>query len=240
MSSGRIPSVQNASTLAGTTLATNITDSSLTKIGVTTTNGDILYGTGSGSLARLGIGSSAQVLTVASGIPSWATPASGGGMTLIGTPTTMTGASVTVSSIPATYKNLRILIRNPQMGTSGWGLFMRMNGDSTANAHYWGQIGTTLYGAPGWNATKISVSNDNGTNLQDKGMIVIDIPDYANTTTWKMSIASALTVADNPTTGLQYQTTQGSYQSLSAISSLQFLSGSGSLTSGTIYVYGVS
>ena len=40
-----------------------------------TTNGDLLYGTGSGTVARLGIGSSAQVLTVASGVPSWATPA---------------------------------------------------------------------------------------------------------------------------------------------------------------------
>ena len=87
MSAGRIPSVQNASTLAGTTLATNITNSSLTKIGVTTTNGDILYGTGSGALARLGIGSSAQVLTVASGVPSWAASGS-----------TFSGARVTKST----------------------------------------------------------------------------------------------------------------------------------------------
>ena len=169
----------------------------------------------------------------------WAAPAGGGSMTLLST-TTLTGSSVTLSSISSAYKDLKIVIRNPLMGTSGWGLYMRMNGDTTADNHYWGQIGTTLYGAPGWNATKISVSNDNGTNVQDKGMIVIDIPDYANTTTWKMSIASALTVADNTTTGLQYQTTQGSYRSLSAISSLQFLSGSGSLTSGTIYLYGVN
>jgi hypothetical protein len=208
---------------------------------LTTTTGDIIYASGANTPARLGIGSTSQVLTVSGGVPAWATPAGGGGgsMTLLST-TTLTGSSVTLSSISSAYKDLKIVIRNPQMGTSGWGLFMRMNGDTTADNHYWAKIGTDLYGAPGWNATKISVSNDNGTNLQDKGMIVIDIPDYANTTTWKMSIASALTVADNPTTGLQYQTTQGSYRSLSAISSLQFLSGSGSLTSGTIYLYGVN
>jgi hypothetical protein len=51
-------------------------------ISTATTNGDILYGTGSGALQRLGIGSTAQVLTVASGIPSWATPAGGGGKVL--------------------------------------------------------------------------------------------------------------------------------------------------------------
>ena len=41
-----------------------------------TTTGDIVYSSSGTTAARLGIGSSAQVLTVASGIPSWATPAS--------------------------------------------------------------------------------------------------------------------------------------------------------------------
>ena len=47
--------------------------------------GDIVYASADNTPARLGIGSSAQVLTVASGLPSWATPASG---------TTYVGASV--------------------------------------------------------------------------------------------------------------------------------------------------
>ena len=47
-----------------------------------TTAGDIAYATAAGTPARLGIGSSAQVLTVASGVPSWATPAGGGGKVL--------------------------------------------------------------------------------------------------------------------------------------------------------------
>ena len=41
-----------------------------------TTNGDIIYGTGSGTVTRLGVGSTGQVLTVASGVPSWATASS--------------------------------------------------------------------------------------------------------------------------------------------------------------------
>ena len=45
---------------------------------LTTTTGDIIYASGANTPARLGIGSSAQVLTVASGIPSWAAPAAGG------------------------------------------------------------------------------------------------------------------------------------------------------------------
>lgn len=40
-----------------------------------TTTGDIIYASAANTPARLGIGSASQVLTVASGVPSWATPA---------------------------------------------------------------------------------------------------------------------------------------------------------------------
>ena len=63
----------------GTSGAVTVTNSMATAI---TTNGDIIYGTGSGTFSRLGIGSSAQVLTVSGGVPSWATPA--GGSTFVG------------------------------------------------------------------------------------------------------------------------------------------------------------
>ena len=43
-----------------------------------TTTGDTIYSSSGSTPARLGIGSTGQVLTVAAGIPSWATPAAGG------------------------------------------------------------------------------------------------------------------------------------------------------------------
>jgi hypothetical protein len=46
--------------------------------GLLTTTGDTYYASAAGTPARLGIGSSAQVLTVSGGIPAWATPAGGG------------------------------------------------------------------------------------------------------------------------------------------------------------------
>ena len=42
-----------------------------------TTTGDTIYSSSGSTPARLGIGSTGQVLTVAGGIPSWATPAGG-------------------------------------------------------------------------------------------------------------------------------------------------------------------
>jgi len=49
---------------------------------LTTTTGDIIYASAANTPARLGIGSTSQVLTVSGGIPTWASPSSGG-MTLL-------------------------------------------------------------------------------------------------------------------------------------------------------------
>jgi hypothetical protein len=60
----------------GTSGTVTVTNSMATTI---TTAGDLIKGTGSGTFDRLGIGSTGQVLTVAGGAPSWATPSAGGG-----------------------------------------------------------------------------------------------------------------------------------------------------------------
>ena len=58
----------------GTSGAVTITNDMATTI---TTAGDLIKGTGSGTYARLGIGSTGQVLTVSGGAPVWSTPAGG-------------------------------------------------------------------------------------------------------------------------------------------------------------------
>jgi hypothetical protein len=45
---------------------------------VITTTGDIVYASSANTPARLGIGSTGQVLTVSGGVPSWSAPAGGG------------------------------------------------------------------------------------------------------------------------------------------------------------------
>ena len=46
-----------------------------------TTTGDTIYSSSGSTPARLGIGTTGQVLTVAGGVPTWATPSGGGGAT---------------------------------------------------------------------------------------------------------------------------------------------------------------
>ena len=74
---------------------------------LTTTTGDTIYASSANTPARLGVGSTGQVLTVAGGVPTWATPAAGGGMTLLST-TTISGTT-NITGINQTYKRLVIV-----------------------------------------------------------------------------------------------------------------------------------
>ncbi len=65
-----------ASTPTATKSAYDLAAAAVPKSTVTTA-GDVIYATGSSAVTRLGIGSTGQVLTVAAGVPSWATPSSG-------------------------------------------------------------------------------------------------------------------------------------------------------------------
>lgn len=62
-----------------------------------TTTGDTIYSSSGSTPARLGIGSTGQVLTVAGGVPTWATPASGS--TFVGVSCTGTGTQTISSSV---------------------------------------------------------------------------------------------------------------------------------------------
>jgi hypothetical protein len=80
-------SIDTATTVDKTTAQT-LTNKTLTSpvlttpnISTYTTSGDIVYGTGSGAISRLGVGTTGQILTVAAGVPSWSAP---GGSSFVG------------------------------------------------------------------------------------------------------------------------------------------------------------
>lgn len=204
-----------------------------------TTKGDLIAATGASTPARLGVGTNGQALiadsTAATGM-KWDTPASGG-MTLIST-TTLTGASVTLSSIPQTYNSLYVVIRNWKNTTDGEALLFRFNADSTASRH--ATIAATGASSMTFGDTSISMSN-NTSNSVAQGMVVLQFADYTNTATWKH--ADVFSYANNTvptTTTARYSWIKGLYNQTSAITSLQFLPTSGgNLTSGTVYLYGV-
>ena len=88
-------------------LATATASSTYIPKTLTTTTGDIIYASGANTPARLGIGSTDQILKVSGGVPAWATPAAAGSMTLLST-TTISGTT-NITNINQTYKQLYIV-----------------------------------------------------------------------------------------------------------------------------------
>jgi hypothetical protein len=184
---------------------------------------------------RLGIGTTGQILTVSGGVPAWATPSSGG-MDLIST-TTLSGTTTTLSSIPQTYKNLQVVIRNPDSNNNPVYMKLRMNGNGSSTNH----LNNTTYGV------RSDISNDdtsidvafNFNTTTTQGIAVVDIYDYTNTTTF--TIGRSLSYTNNPTTDTNYQIRSFDwvFQPLDAITSLEFRANVGSFTAGTVLLYGV-
>jgi len=95
-----------------------------------TTTGDIYYASAANTPARLGIGSSAQVLTVAGGIPSWA--AAGGALTLSTIASGSLPASSTLSLTGLTGDYYMLQINAMTYATANSNLIMQFNSDTGA------------------------------------------------------------------------------------------------------------
>jgi len=101
---------------------------------LTTTTGDIIYASAANTPARLGIGSSAQILTVASGIPSWSL----GGMTLISTTSFSGATTANVDNLfSSTYTSYKVLLS--RWNTSGNTCIFKLRyGSNTQSTNYYG------------------------------------------------------------------------------------------------------
>jgi hypothetical protein len=82
-----------------------------------TTTGDTIYSSSGSTPARLGIGTTGQVLTVAGGVPSWATPAAGGGGKVLQVVQSLTTGYIATTSTSYTDANLSATI-TPTSATS--------------------------------------------------------------------------------------------------------------------------
>ena len=202
-----------------------------------TTTGDTIYSSSGSTPARLGIGSTGNVLTVAGGVPTWAAPAGGGGMTVISSGN-LTGTSISVTSISG-YNDLQVVLRNPYPQSGGGSIQINVNSDtggyynklmSRSNA---GQTYTT--GANGWGMddaayAPAAASNDN--------FYVLTLFDVANTTSQKMSSGYfVFTRSDSARVVVDFA---GLYTNgTSAITAVGIKPESGSFGGGTYIVYGV-
>jgi hypothetical protein len=213
-------------------------DTTTKALNPSTTLGDIEYRSSTANTnTRLAIGTTGQVLSVSGGVPAWTTPSAAGGMTLINTGgTTLTGASVTISSIPSTYKNLQLVIRNFLPATDDKGIGLRYNGDSGTR---YAIMFSNASSPQSFDRTQLDLGYGNDNSIAN-GIIVSNIYDYANTVTYKVSDTILITTNATTTNDLNYRRGVGVYNQLDAITSITFLPETGNFTSGTAFLYGAS
>jgi hypothetical protein len=162
--------------------------------------------------------------------------ASGGGMTLIST-TALSGSSTTISSIPATYNDLFVVVRNYRPNTNATNLLLRINGDSGANRHGASTtIGNQYNGDFNDTSVLICVEQNSSTT---QSLFTVSIPDYKNTTTYKKFLYDSVITSNFNTAKWHSSFGRGFYNQLDAISSLVFLPSGGTFTSGDVLLYGV-
>ena len=202
-----------------------------------TTTGDTIYSSSGSTPARLGIGTTGQVLSVSGGVPAWTT-ISAGSLTSIATGS-LSGSSVTISSINQSYKNLTLMIYNIRPTTTNKVINMRFNGDTTANSQVQsGTFGYTAGQVPNQDYVQIMQGLNNSTSY-DNGIIRIDFYDYANTTTYKL--AQFIGMNENDAAGeVRLNNAKLGYYSTSALTSIQLYVPTDSFAGGTYILYGVN
>ena len=201
--------------------------------------GDLISATAADTPARLAVGANDTVLTADSSTSTglkWAAPASSGGMTLLST-TTLSGATVTLSSISQAYVSLFAVIEGVTNATAD-GLFQinLNNGDQQQNISIMGNNNTVTNNADylGKINSKINLARTNAENA-----FVLQVDNYTSTTNpkvWQFYGGYINTSSAFGTINAAGGAVRTPY---AAITSIVFSNSGGNLTAGTVRLYGV-
>lgn len=209
--------------------------------------GDIVSHDGTNPIA-VNVGTDGQVLQAQSSTISgltWGALPTGdtqqyiriAGETVSGTPT-----SVTISSIPSTYKHLRLII-SANMHTSSLDIVIRINSDTASN-YAWGIVyanGGTIAQNQSSSSTYMIPGGGRLFGSFEYSYIIMDLYNYADTNFYKTAFFSAEENETNSTNsdGFMHKNV-GIWKSTSAVSSITFLVFSDSFDGHSYALYGVN
>jgi hypothetical protein len=152
-------------------------------------------------------------------------------------------ASVTFSSIPATYKHLQLRLTNRGVYATTNDLLnlLRFNGDTGANYAWHGLQGdgSSVYANNGTSVTSICAGVfPGGSSTADSfSGAIVDILDYANT---NKNTTTRMLSGSHTATGKNIKLTSGVWFNTSAITSLTLTTEIGNFTSGSRFsLYGI-
>lgn len=156
-------------------------------------------------------------------------------------------ASITFSSIPGTFKHLRLLVAaRSTRSTLRDGFCMRFNGDTGNNYRYedFEAIGNGPPASAGGTSQSFlflgGIPAATGSETGAVGAIDICIPDYAATVMQKSASGICMASSDNNTSGQYGSLCGGRWASTSAITSVTILANVGNLDVGTVAsLYGI-
>ena len=158
---------------------------------------------------------------------------------------TGSSATVTFSSIPATYKHLQIRgIGRNDSATNKANIGVRLNGDTGNNYTYHILVGNgstaSSFGATATVYSYLGDSTGNSATSNIVAPIIIDIIDYASTTKNKTIRSTAGNELNSATTDADISLGSGLWLNTAAITSVSIFSNSGNWTTQTTFaLYGI-
>jgi hypothetical protein len=207
-----------------------------------TTTGDSIYSSSGSTPARLGIGSAGQVLTVASGLPSWATPSAGissPNFTLLNASGTALSGSSTVTVTFTAQDYLFVRVENASNASASTQFNMRFNSNTGTN-YYNSRL--IFQGGSGGVFVPINVFSTTDTSFRIAGMG--NISSTANSFSYisgakTSGIKTYLGFSSvDPTAFDDSMSTSGFFSDSATITTVSIISTNGNFNGGTIYVYG--
>ena len=200
-----------------------------------TTTGDTIYSSSGSTPARLGIGSTGNVLTVSGGVPTWAAPASGS-MTQLATGS-LSGASVSITSISGSYKALKLIVNKFLPANDSSSLRSQVNSDTGTVYGRSIALATTSFSF-GSQDMSFSSTADNSVS---ENYSEIDFLNYNSTTQYKIVFVKSIVINAADTTKGNSSTVYALWaNNTNAITSIQLFPDTGNFTSGSYILYGVN
>jgi hypothetical protein len=216
-----------------------ITSGSAINPNIVDAKGDIIAATAADTVARLAVGSNDQVLTADSSTATglkWATPSSGAGNMVQIATGTLSGATVTLSSL-SSYSDLFLIVYDTTNNTADGRPYIRINGNTGSNYTTIGawQDGTnTPTQTKIINGTYAPLADENINRTSASQSYTIRITNTKTTGFTTYNIVSFFTVS---TRGAHYAA-QGIFTNSATVSSLDIGNLGGTWSAGTYTLWG--